>query len=146
VQGEHASETILHASCVALAGQGLLILGESGSGKSGLSLGLMAMGADLVADDRVILSRTEKAIVASAPDTIDGLIEARGIGLLNASSCGPVPVVCVVDLDQTETARMPPPRQTVLLGHSVTLLLKSETPHFPAALIQFLKEGRQAER
>ncbi len=140
-----AASTILHASCIAIAGQGTLILGASGSGKSGLALELMAMGACLVADDRVILTRDGTAIVASAPAPISGLIEARGIGLLNARPCGPVPVVCVVDLDQVESARMPLPRQTILLGQSVALLFKVEIPHFPVALMQYLKEGRQPE-
>jgi len=143
---ETGPDTILHASCVAFSGRGLLFLGASGSGKSGLALALMALGGDLVADDRVILSKTEKAIIATAPAPIDGLIEARGIGLLQARSCGPVPLACVVDLDQTETERMPPYREIILLGQSVTLLLKVETPHFAAALMQYLKEGRQPER
>lgn len=123
----------------------MLLLGGSGSGKSGLALALMSLGADLVADDRVILTRKGKTITATCPAPIAGLIEARGIGLLTATACGPVPVVCVVDLDQTETIRMPPPRQTLLLGQSLTLLFGVETPHFPAALMQYLKQGRQAE-
>lgn len=142
----NARETILHASCVAVDGRGMLVVGASGSGKSGLALAMMALGAGLVADDRVILRRAGETIVASAPDPITGLVEAWGIGLLHARPCGPVPVVCVVDLDRTETARMPPIRKTALLGQSVTLLLKVDTPHFPAALMQFLKEGCQSER
>jgi HPr kinase/phosphorylase len=138
-------QTILHASCVAIDGRGLLILGASGSGKSGLALDLMALGCELVSDDRVILTRVENSLVASAPEPIVGLIEARGIGLLNARPHGPVAVACVVDLDQTETGRLPPPREKMLLGQSVTLLLKVETRHFPSALVQYCKQGRQPE-
>ena len=47
---------ILHATAVAVAGRGLLIRGASGSGKSGLALEMMARGAQLVSDDRVIVS------------------------------------------------------------------------------------------
>lgn len=103
------------------------------------------MGADLVADDRVILTRTGKAVFAAAPDPIAGLIEARGIGLLNAGCSGPVPLNSVVDLNQCEAARMPTLRQTKLLGVSLALLLKVDTPHFPAALMQYLKQGRWPE-
>jgi len=138
-------EVTLHASCVAIGQRGLLILGPSGSGKSGLALALMAMGADLVADDRVILTRQGNALIATAPPTISGLIEARSIGLLKARPHGPVPLVCVVDLEQTEPERMPPRRETILLGQSVTLLFKVESPHFQAALVQYLKEGRRPE-
>jgi HPr kinase/phosphorylase len=142
---ETSDRTILHASCVAVGGRGLLILGASGSGKSGLALAMMAFGADLVADDRVILTKTGNGLIAKAPERIDGLIEARGIGLLNAHPHGPVPVFCAVDLDQTETVRMPPLRQKTLLGHSVTLLLKVDSPHFPAAMMQYLGKGRRTE-
>ena len=48
---------ILHATCVAVDGRGLLILGPSGSGKSALALQLIALGAQLVADDRTRVSR-----------------------------------------------------------------------------------------
>jgi HPr kinase/phosphorylase len=138
-------ETILHASCVAFKGQGLLMLGASGRGKSGLALNLMALGAELVADDRVALTRVGQSIIASAPENISGLIEARGIGLLRAATFGPVPLAFVVDLNQTEAERMPPIHQTVLLGVSLGLLFKVDAPHFAAALIQMMKEGRQPE-
>ena len=46
---------IVHASAVSLGGRGVLILGRSGAGKSGLALRLIALGAQLVSDDRVVL-------------------------------------------------------------------------------------------
>jgi HPr kinase/phosphorylase len=141
-----SSETIVHASCVAIDGCGLLIVGASGSGKSGLALDLMALGATLVSDDRVILSRAGNDLVASAPAAIAGLIEARGIGLLNARPHGSVALGCVVDLDRTETDRLPTHRQIVLLGVSVTLLLKVDSRHFASALMQYCKKGRSSDR
>ncbi len=107
---------------------------------------MMGYGAEFVADDRVILTNTDNNLIASAAETIDGLIEARGIGLLNARPYGPVPVVCVVDLDQIEKARMPPLRHKTLMGQTVPLLLKCETPHFPASLMQYLKAGRRSQQ
>ena len=41
-----------HATCVDIKGSGVLIVGDSGSGKSGLAIGLIALGASLVADDQ----------------------------------------------------------------------------------------------
>jgi len=140
------TEIILHATCVTVAGKAAVFMGVSGSGKSSLALNLMALGAGLVADDRVILKKVGGVVSASAPETISGMIEARGIGLIRAKACGPAPVECVVDLDQVETARMPPVRQIMLLGQSVTLLFKVNSLHFPAALIQYLKEGRWPEQ
>jgi len=140
---QHASETTLHATCVAVDGRGLLIRGASGSGKSALALWLIGLGAGLVADDRVILKRDNDALKASAPGAISAMIEARGLGLLNAQPCGPVPLAYVVDLDRTEAARMPPLRSTELLGLSLPLLFGVDAPHFPAALMQMMKEGRR---
>lgn len=136
-------ETILHASCVALAGRALLITGASGRGKSSLALRMMALGATLVADDRVALRRSGDAVTATAPPTISGLIEARGLGLLHADPAGPVPVFALLDLDRDETDRLPPARHRDLLGRPVPLLFRVDAPHFPAALFQFLKTGRR---
>lgn len=73
-----SSEGSVHASCVAWNGEGVLISGPSGSGKSELALRLMDAGFDLVADDRVMLDGT----IASAPERLAGLIEVRGVGIL----------------------------------------------------------------
>ena len=145
---ERGNPTVLHASCVALNGAGVLILGASGRGKSGLALQLMALGADLVADDRTSLDvRNGPAgpqLMAGVPDTLAGLIEARGIGILKAASAGPCPVTLVVDLDQTEAMRLPPDRSVELLGVRLPLVHMVDSPAFPAAILQYLKKGRSA--
>ncbi|MEO0929959.1 MAG: HPr kinase/phosphatase C-terminal domain-containing protein, partial [Pseudomonadota bacterium] len=110
-----ARETI-HATCVAWRDRAVLILGQSGSGKSALGLELMALGCQLVADDRVILSRNGGTLIARCPDTIMGLIEARGIGILSAAPAPPTAIRLVVDLDSEEAARLPPHRKITRLG------------------------------
>ena len=145
MQGPEAPTEIIHASCVAREGRGLLILGASGQGKSTLALTLMALGADLVADDRVVLRRHPDAVIADAPDPIRGLVEARGVGLLKAESVGPVALALVVDLDQVETERLPALRTTRLLGRDVPLLHGIDAPHFAPALMQYLKAGLRTE-
>jgi len=134
----------LHASCVAWGGRALLLAGPSGAGKSTLALAMMALGADLVADDRTVLRATCDGLSAEAPAPIRGRIEARGIGILAAPAVGPVPVAGLVDLARDETERLPPDRRTVLLGRSIPLVLRVRNAHFSAALIQFLKGGRVA--
>ncbi|MDX2482799.1 MAG: HPr kinase/phosphatase C-terminal domain-containing protein [Pseudodonghicola sp.] len=136
-------DVILHASCVAIAGRGLLIAGASGRGKSALALQMMALGAELVSDDRVVLHRAGDAILASAPPAIAGLIEARGLGLLQMQPAGPTPVFALLDLDRDEPDRLPQPRQSDLLGRSVTLLYRVDAPHFPAALVHYLRTGQR---
>lgn len=138
-------KTILHGSCVALNQRALLISGASGSGKSSLALALMAFGAELVADDRTVLTRRGRDIFVSAPPTIDGLIEARGIGILNASGAGPTRLFAVLDLNRIETERLPEFHKIDLLGQSVPLLLRRDSPHFSAAVYQYLKAGRQSQ-
>jgi HPr kinase/phosphorylase len=125
-----------------LGGRGVLILGASGRGKSGLALALMALGADLVADDRVIVTSDDQGLVASAPAALHGMIEARGIGLLKARAVESAPLHLAVDLDQVETARLPENRSVALLDRALPLLHSVETPHFAAAVLQYLKEGR----
>lgn len=133
---------ILHASCITAFGRGLLLRGRSGSGKSSLALALMALGAELVADDRVVLECRGDHIVACAPPPLRGLIEARGLGLLNAAWVREAPVRFAVDLDQTEPDRMPPPRHLALLGHEIPLFYRIENIHFASMLMQLLKAGR----
>src|SRR5690606_10273028 len=133
---------IAHASAVALEGRAVLILGPSGAGKSSLALRLMALGCRLVSDDRTELRLVEGAVVASAPERLSGLIEARGVGLLLAEAVAAAPVVLAVDLGQQETARLPPWRSLDLLGQPVPCLHSVESEHFPASIVQYLRAGR----
>jgi serine kinase of HPr protein (carbohydrate metabolism regulator) len=93
-------------SCVAIDGRAVLIEGASGSGKSDLALRLIDRGATLVSDDYTLLQRDQRSLIASAPDTIAGKIEVRGLGILTVDHAGRVPVALLVRLtDQPE--RMP---------------------------------------
>ena len=132
----------IHASAVALDGRGLLILGAAGSGKSALALELMARGARLVSDDQVALSVEGGRLIARAPAAIRGRIEARFVGILNAETIPGAEVALAVDLDRTETDRLPPRRSKKLLGVTFPLLHNAANPSFPAAILQYLKAGR----
>ena len=134
---------LLHATCVAVEGRGVLITGPSGAGKSALALQLLALGARLVADDRVALSPRDGALWAACPPAIRGMIEARGVGLLNADPLDGAEVVLAVDMAERETMRLPPRRGVTYLGRTVDLVLGQETPHFPAAVMLYLRAGRR---
>ncbi len=133
---------LLHASCVTVRGRGALILGASGSGKSALALQLIAYGAELVADDQTQITVQDQQLIASCPAQLSGMIEARGVGLLHSPPQPSTPITLVVDLDQTETHRLPPHRITTLLGVSLPLVLGAQTPHFPASVLCYLKGTR----
>jgi HPr kinase/phosphorylase len=135
------AETV-HASCVALEGRAVLIRGASGSGKSALALELLALGAGLVADDRTRIWRAGTQVLADAPATIRGRIEARGIGILDLPATGPQPLALVVDLDRHAQGRLPEPREAVLAGISLPVIENAPGPHFPAAIVLYLKYGR----
>ena len=139
-----AIETQFHASCVAFHGKGLLILGASGAGKSALALRLMALGAALVADDRVDVRRDGQRVIASCPAALSGLIEARSIGILRAVPVAQADIALVADLGRSETERLPPRRHVSVLGIDVDLVLGVNSDHFPAALLCYLSNGRQS--
>ena len=136
------SEITVHATCVAHSGRAALIRGAAGRGKSGLALQLLALGADLVADDRTRLWRDNAQVMAAAPDTIAGQIEARGMGILHLPHIGPQQLALIVDMDHDEDQRLPALRQDTILGVGLPCVRKSAFPHFPAALLLYLKHGR----
>ncbi|WP_187429163.1 HPr kinase/phosphorylase [Roseobacter fucihabitans] len=132
----------LHASCVSYQGNGVIILGASGTGKSSLALQLMAYGAELVADDQTTVTVRNGLLSASSPSILKGLIEARGVGLLRANHLPETEVGLVVDLDRLETKRLPELHRTNLAGIDVVCLHKADCPHFPAAILHYLRSGR----
>ncbi len=145
----------LHSSTVAFPRgtdwAALVILGRSGAGKSELALSLMAMGARLVADDQTEFRRDGAVIRATAPAALRGLIEMRGMGLLQADAVDGV-VRAAVDLDQRETDRMPPARFLDLLGLEIPLFHRTDSMAFAAALRHYMtmpaplpeREGKHA--
>jgi len=97
----------IHASCAAIGRAGVLILGESGSGKSDLLLRLMDEGARLVADDRTELYVANGRLWAHAPKNITGLMEVRGLGIVAGPFAKSVALALAVRLGAAE--RMPAP-------------------------------------
>jgi len=134
------AETV-HATCVSWQGKAALITGRAGAGKSTLGLQLMALGCDLIADDRTVLDISAGQIIASCPSTLAGLMEARGIGILTADAASSAEVHFVIDLDQAEAERLPPRRYTTVLGCNLPLIWRLEGPQFVPAVMQILKSG-----
>ena len=74
-----------HGVLIEVYGEGMLILGESGVGKSETAIELVKRGHRLVADDAVEIRRTSNiTLVGSSPDNIRHFLELRGIGIINA--------------------------------------------------------------
>ncbi|AXS39080.1 HPr kinase/phosphatase C-terminal domain-containing protein [Breoghania sp. L-A4] len=114
-EGRGHPETV-HAGCVVLGSAGVLIRGPSGSGKSALAIALIeawrlrGLYSALVSDDRVHLALPNDRLIASAPETISGLIEQHGRGIRSLPDLPRVVVRLIVDLLPRETIdRMPEP-------------------------------------
>ncbi len=73
-----------HGVLIEIYGEGVLIVGESGVGKSENAIELVKRGHRLVADDAVEIRRvSSKSLVGSSPDNIRHFLEIRGIGIIN---------------------------------------------------------------
>lgn len=112
---------IRHAGLIAqrVAGRwlGLLIEGESGSGKSDLALRALRQGFRLVADDRVVLWVSGGRLFGRAPDPLHGLMELRGLDIVQMEALPLCEIAGVVRLGQPE--RLPDPQVVDILGMSV---------------------------
>jgi serine kinase of HPr protein (carbohydrate metabolism regulator) len=136
---------LLHATCIAIDKQAVLLTGAPGSGKSDLALRLIDTGAILVADDQVLLHRTGDIIMATPPATLAGLMEIRHIGLMHMPYTAPAPVALLVELPglHDNLERLPTPDPIFLLDHPVPRLrLPSFAASTPAKIRAFLKHKR----
>ena len=118
--GSAPARTLIHATSVALLGASapfggsidaaVLLLGDSGSGKSDVALRLIAMGAQLIADDQTVLFLRAGRVFADAPPNMSGCMEIRGVGIIRIKKAAASPVVLAVRLQDGSTiARLPEP-------------------------------------
>lgn len=133
----------IHGTAVSFKKSGILIIGKPGSGKSSLALELIGLGATLVADDQVLLVRTlvDEPSLMQPPKVLEGMIEARGVGLLRAPWT-PARLRLVIDLDKTEAKRFPERHETVIADQSIRCLYKVESPAFASMIMAYVKGGR----
>lgn len=83
---ELAPRITRHGVLVEVYGEGILILGESGVGKSETAVELIKRGHRLIADDAVELRRvSDRSIVGTSPENIRHFIELRGVGIINVA-------------------------------------------------------------
>lgn len=74
----------IHGVLVEIYGMGVLIIGNSGVGKSETALDLVKRGHRLIADDRVdVYQKDDKTVVGEAPKILKHLMEIRGIGIID---------------------------------------------------------------
>lgn len=116
----------LHGCAIAIGDLGILVRGPARSGKSALCLSALRRGASLglhtrlVADDRVVVARSDAGIVLSAPANLRGLIEVSGIGILREETVDSAALGLIVDLcDPAAIERLPENGTTQILDVTV---------------------------
>jgi len=138
---------LVHATAVAVASRGVLILGASGAGKSDLALRLLTtplqhqghpVDVQLVSDDQVTVERMGARLFASPPPTIAGKLEVRGLGILDFPFLARAQLRLAVALrgaDRIE--RLPEPGEThTILGLDLPLVaIDGAKPGAPARLM-----------
>ena len=108
---------LFHGTAVLYRGFGILIRGPSGSGKSDLALRLIDDGADLIADDQVIIKSVGEILQLSSPDNISGLIEVRGVGVVRIKYVSSIPLGLIVDINPRKKLKRMPITKKELIGN-----------------------------
>ena len=136
---DEAREQVIHATCVAIGGAGILLRGPSGAGKSDLALRLISqsvsdlgtgtgllgsLSARLVADDQVIVCNCDGKLQARPPAAIAGKLEVRGVGIVQLPYLPEIAIALVVDLVPiTSIVRLPELGQTIEINNVVIPVL-----------------------
>ena len=113
----------IHATAIEINGIAVLLRGAPGIGKSDLALRLIEEGAKLISDDRVQLIEINGQVCASSPESISGIMEVRGVGILNVESTSKIPIGLLVELVvESEIERLPEPEYDQLLAHKIKVI------------------------
>jgi HPr kinase/phosphorylase len=146
---------LIHGTCVALGQRAALLRGPSGSGKSDLALRFLFLARRgpaaldppaLVADDQVSIRRDGDRLLASAPASIQGQLEVRGVGIVGVKPAAEVELVLVVDLvDAGLVERLPLDGITTRLAGADVPLVRL-TPFEASAPIKLALELARASR
>jgi HPr kinase/phosphorylase len=129
---------LVHATAIAIEGAAILLRGPPGAGKSDLALRMIDGGARLIADDQTELRRAGELVLVRAPAAIAGLIEVRGVGILQVDAVGETPLALLVDLVRSsEVERLPESRFEEVLGLPVPLIALVAFEASAAAKLRF---------
>jgi serine kinase of HPr protein (carbohydrate metabolism regulator) len=129
--------SLLHATCVAVDGRGVLLRGPSGAGKSDLALRLIDDGGVLVGDDYCTVEAASGGLVAKAAANIAGKLEVRGYGIVDFPTAPVSPVALVVDLmPAQDIPRLPETTHCIIDGVSVAWMCIDPTAASAAARVR----------
>ena len=112
----------MHSSSVVIDDNGVLILGDSGSGKSDLALRLIDNGATLISDDISICRKNSNNIYLYCPPEIIGLLEVREIGIITVPFVERIKLRLVVNLKSNNNERFPKDSSFRILGIKIPII------------------------
>ena len=111
----------IHSTSVVIDDNGVLILGDSGSGKSDLALRLIDNGAPLISDDISICRKNSNNIYLYCPPEIKGLLEVREIGIITVPFVERIKLRLVVNL-KSNNERFPKDSSFRILGIKIPII------------------------
>jgi len=120
--GNPGTSQTFHGTAVQIFGYGVLLRGASGSGKSSLAMRLLdecilaGLSGFLVADDRVIFEECDEGLSISGPENLRGLIEVRGVGIIQVEHVARTRLDLIVDLVPETRFERYPDRTTLTIG------------------------------
>ena len=112
----------IHSTSVVIDDNGVLILGDSGSGKSDLALRLIDNGATLISDDVSICRKNSNNIYLYCPPEIKGLLEVREIGIITVPFVERIKLRLVVNLKSNNNERFPKDSSFRILGIKIPII------------------------
>ena len=112
----------IHSTSVVIDDNGVLILGDSGSGKSDLALRLIDSGATLISDDISICRKNLNNIYLYCPPEIKGLLEVREIGIITVPFVERIKLRLVVNLKSINNERFPKDSTYKILGIKIPII------------------------
>ena len=112
----------IHSTSVVIDDNGVLILGDSGSGKSDLALRLIDSGATLISDDISICRKNSNNIYLYCPPEIKGLLEVREIGIITVPFVERIKLRLVVNLKSINNERFPKDSCFRILGIKIPII------------------------
>ena len=113
----------VHSSAIVLEDNGVLIVGDSGSGKSDLALRLIDSGATLISDDITICEKKNDIIYLSAPAETKGLLEVREVGIITVPFVEKIILKMIVKLEEGDLQRMPCKNTQKILGQKIPTVI-----------------------
>jgi HPr kinase/phosphorylase len=140
-----AEPEVVHGTCIALGPRAALLRGPSGSGKSDLALRFLFLARRgpaaleppaLVADDQVIVRWDNDRVLASAPQSIAGQMEVRGVGIVTLKQVPETELVLVVELAGDDLVERLPENNTTTRVAGVDLPLLRLAPFEASAPIK----------